>query len=236
MRVRHQSLSGPETCHYLPDRDATQEYVQVGQLAPQEYEDLMNRGWRKFGPMLFRPVCQNCWECRPLRIPADRFTPDRSQRRALTRNADLVVRYAQPSVDAARVDLYRRYHASQVAYKGWPDGDRTERGYAFQFVHNPVPAVEISIWEGDVLRAIALTDVTPNVVSGVYHFHEPDCRQRGLGTFAMLHTIELARRLGRTWAYFGFYVAGCPSMSYKTNFRPCEILGADGVWREPPEA
>ena len=236
MRVLHQSLSVPETCHYLPDRDATQEYVQVGQLAPQEYEDLMNRGWRKFGPMLFRPVCSGCQECRPLRIPVDRFTPDRSQRRALARNADLSVRYAEPSVDAARVDLYRRYHASQAADKGWSDGERTERSYAFQFVHNPVPAVEISVWEGDVLRAIALTDVTPNVVSGVYHFHEPDCRQRGLGTFAMLHTIELAQRLGRTWTYFGFYVAGCPSMSYKTNFKPCEILGTDGIWREPAEA
>ena len=235
MRVLHQSSSGPETCHYLPDRDATQEYVQVGQLSPEEYEALMDRGWRKFGPMLFHPVCAGCRECRPLRIPAELFMPDRSQRRTLARNADLTVRYAQPTVDEARLDLYRRYHIAQAAYKGWPDGERSERGYAFQFVHNPLPAVEISVWEKDILRAVALTDVTPNVVSGVYHFHEPDCRQRGLGTFAMLHTIELARRLGRRWAYFGYYVAGCPSMSYKTNFRPCEILGTDGVWREPTE-
>jgi len=232
MRILQQFRSGPDTCHYLPDRDATQEYVQVGQLSPQEYEDLMNQGWRKFGPMLFHPVCGGCRECRSLRIPADRFTPDRSQRRTLAHNADLTVRYAQPTVDAARLELYRRYHAAQAVYKGWPDGDRTEKGYVFQFVRNPLPAVEISVWEGAILRAVALTDVTPNVVSGVYHFHEPDCRARGLGTFVMLHTIELARRIGRRWAYFGYYVAGCPSMSYKTNFRPCEILGPDGVWRE----
>ena len=232
MRILHQSVSGPETCHYLPDRRATQEYVMVGQLSPSEYEDLMNRGWRKFGPMLFHPICGGCAECRPIRIPAEGFTPDRSQRRTWQRNADLTVRYAQPTVDAARMDLYRRYHAAQAVYKGWPDMDRTEKGYAFQFVRSPLPAVEISVWEGDLLRAVALTDITPNVVSGVYHFHEPDCRQRGLGTFAMLHTIELARRLGRRWAYFGYYVAGCASMSYKTKFRPCEILGTDGVWRD----
>ena len=235
MHILRQFYSGPETCHYLSDRDATQEYVQVGQLSPQEYEDLMNRGWRKFGPMLFHPVCQGCAECRPLRILAAEFTPDRSQRRTLNRNADLIVRYAPPTVDAARLDLYRRYHAAQAVHKGWPDTDRTERGYVFQFIRNPLPAVEISVWEGDTLRAVALTDVTPNVVSGVYHFHEPDCRARGLGTFVMLHTIELARRLERRWAYFGYYVAGCASMSYKTKFRPCEILGPDGVWREPTE-
>ena len=66
MRVLHQSLSVPETCHYLPDRDATQEYVQVGQLAPQEYEDLMNRGYRKFGAIFFRPKVRHSYSCRTI--------------------------------------------------------------------------------------------------------------------------------------------------------------------------
>ncbi len=236
MRVLDQFVSGSDTCHYLPDRMATQEYVTVGQLSPQEYEDLMNQGWRKFGPMLFHPVCDACAECRPIRILADEFTPDRSQRRTWQRNSDLTVRYAPPTVDTARLDLYRCYHASQSVDKGWPDTNRTAKGYAFQFVHNPLPAVEISVWEGETLRAVALTDITLNVVSGIYHFHDPDCRERGLGTFVMLHTIELARRLEKRWAYFGYYVAGCASMSYKTKFRPCEILGADGVWHEKTSA
>ena len=230
MLILDQFLSGPETCHYLPDRMATQEYVLVGQLSAQEYEDLMNRGWRKFGPMLFHPVCDACRECRPLRIDAERFAPDRSQRRAWQKNADLTVRCGQPTVDAARLDLYRRYHAAQAALKGWPDTDRTEKGYVFQFVHSPLPSLEISVWEGETLLAVALADITPQVVSGVYHFHEPDCRERSLGTFVMLHTIHLAQRLGKRWAYFGFYVAGCGSMAYKTRFQPYEILGSDGVW------
>jgi arginine-tRNA-protein transferase len=47
----------------------------------------------------------------------------------------------------------------------------------------------------------------------------------------MLQTIELARRLDKPYAYFGYYVAGCASMSYKARFRPCEILGTDDIWR-----
>ena len=231
MQILDQFLSGPDICHYLPDRRATQEYLTVGALSPQEYEDLMNQGWRKFGTMLFHPVCASCDECRPIRILADEFTPDRSQRRTWQRNADLIVRYAPPTIDAARLGLYRRYHASQAVAKGWPDTDRTAKGYAFQFVHNPLPTVEVSVWEGEFLRAVALTDITPHVVSGVYHFHDPDCRERGLGTFVMLHTIELARRLEKRWAYFGYYVPGCASMSYKTKFRPYEIMGAEGAWR-----
>ena len=234
MLILQQFLSGPETCHYLPDQSATQEYAYVRQLSPQEYEDLMNRGWRKFGPLLFRPICPSCTECRPLRIPLDTFNPDRSQRRAWKRNCDLRVEYATPTVDAARLDLYRRYQAAQTIAKRWPEAERTEKDYVFQFVHNPLPAVEISVWDGGKLLAVGLTDITPNIVSGVYHFHDPDHHSRSLGTFVMLHAIELARRLDKRWAYFGYYVAGCGSMEYKTKFRPCEILDADGDWRQVP--
>ncbi len=209
-----------------------QEYVRVSQIAPEDYERLMDAGWRKFGPMLFRPICRDCAECRPLRIPAAEFIPNRSQQRTWRKNADLEVRYAPPSADAARLDLYRRYQAAQSAQKGWPDTERTANSYKFQFVQNPLPCIEVSVWEAGALRAVVIADITPNIVSGVYHFHDPDSKSRGLGTFAMLHTIALARRLGKRWAYFGFYVAGCPSMRYKANFRPYEILGADGFWHK----
>jgi len=232
MQILQQFISGPDTCHYLPDRDATQQYAEVAKLSPEEYESLMNQGWRKFGTTLFRPVCAHCSECRPLRIPTAEFTPDRSQQRAWRKNADLEVRYAQPTVDAARLDLYRRYQAEQSATKGWPDTERTAQSYARQFVHNPLPSVEISLWEGDTLRAIVITDITPSCVSGVYHFHDPDCRSRGLGTCVLLHTIELARRLEKPWVYLGYYVAECASMAYKTRFQPHEILQPNGVWEQ----
>ena len=232
MQVLQQFISGPDICHYLPDRLATQQYASISQLSPAEYEDLMNRGWRKFGTTLFRPICAHCEECRPLRILTDRFTPDRSQQRAWRKNAGLEVRFAPPSVDAARLDLYRRYQASQTAAKGWPDTEGTAKNYARQFVQNPLPSIEISLWDGDALRAVVITDITPNCVSGVYHFHDPECRAQGLGTHALLHMIELARRLGKPWVYLGFYVAGNASMAYKTRFRPHEILQPDGVWAE----
>jgi arginyl-tRNA--protein-N-Asp/Glu arginylyltransferase len=133
-----------------------------------------------------------------------------------------------------RLDLYRHYQAAQTLAKHWPDTERTEKDYVFQFVQNPLPAIEISIWDGGTLLAVALTDITPNVISGVYHFHDPDHHSRSLGTFVMLHVLELARRLGKRWAYFGYYVAGCSSMAYKTNFQPCEILNSAGLWQQVP--
>lgn len=221
---------GPETCLYLPDREATQEYVVVERLSPGEYERKMDEGWRKFGAFLFRPVCPGCSECRPIRVPVATFIPDRSQNRALKRNADLRVVADRPTVDETRLDLYRRYHAAQAGRKGWPIRDSDLTDYDHNFVRNPLPSIEISVWDGEVLRAIVLTDITPNAVSAVYHYHDPDCGDRSLGTFAVLQTFALAEALGRPHVYLGYFVSGCGSMAYKARYRPCEVMDSNGDW------
>lgn len=231
MKVLQTFTSESESCEYLPEESSNLLYEVVPQITPEEYEERMNAGWRKFGVFLFKPTCPTCRECRPIRIPVNRFVPDRSQRRALERNADLTVRYAQPGLDSERMDLYTRYHEAQAHRKGWPDHERDVESYMMQFVHNPLPSVEVSVWEGEHLRAIALTDVTPNVLSGIYHYHDPDLRERSLGTFVILQTIALAQRLNKEYAYLGYYVAHCASMSYKSRYRPCEVLDQDGIWR-----
>ncbi|MCA1595999.1 MAG: arginyltransferase, partial [Chloroflexi bacterium] len=94
MRLIKKLTAPPGPCAYLPDRNSTLEYSVVSRLEPQEYEDLMDRGYRKFGPALFRPICEACRECRPIRIPIAGFRPDRSQRRAWARNQSLRVTMA----------------------------------------------------------------------------------------------------------------------------------------------
>ena len=231
MIVLNRFVTGPDACSYLPEQQSRLEHELVVRLSPEEYEARMNAGWRKFGPILFRPICAACRECRSIRVSLAAFTPNRSQMRALKRNADLEVRFAAPTVDRQRLALYNRYHAAQEARKGWPEVEKSEGDYSFSFLHNPVPAVEVSVWEGETLRAVALTDITPNTVSGVYHYHDMECGSRSLGTFVILQTLELARRLQKAYAYFGYYVAACGSLNYKARFRPCELLGPDGIWR-----
>ncbi|HEY3323151.1 MAG TPA: arginyltransferase [Planctomycetota bacterium] len=231
MLVLHRFTTPPHTCSYLADRLATLEYALALMLSPQEYEDLMNSGHRKFGVAVFKPVCSGCSLCRPIRVPVATFQPDRSQRRNLKRNQDLQVRSADPVCDAQRLALYNRYHAAQARQKGWPDHPTGSEEYETTLVQNPIPSVEISVWEGEVLRGLIINDLTPNSVSAVYHFYDPDCSERGLGTFCILQSIALARKLGKRWLYLGYYVKGCASMEYKLRFRPCEILSEDGAWK-----
>ncbi len=215
---------------YLPDRLATLEYELVAGISPEEYERRMESGWRKFGRILFQPVCDGCSECRPIRVPVDRFVPDRSQRRALKRNEDLVVRIGRPSVDRERLGLWNRYHAAQSERKGWPFESASAWHYSFTYLENPVPSLEVAAFDGDELVAVALVDVTPNAVSGIYHYHDPQRADRSLGKFVMLSCINLTHELGKRYFYLGYYVAGCASMSYKSGFGPCEVLTSQGEW------
>jgi arginine-tRNA-protein transferase len=221
-----------EPCVYLPDRLAQSEYRIVSELSDAEYEALMDEGWRKFGAALHRPICQGCRECRSLRIDVENFSPNRSQRRTLEKNSDLSVAFGPPFLDEERLDLYNRYHAAQETRKGWPEISKTAQDYYYSFVHNPVSALELAIRaENQKLLAIVLLDITPNAISGVYHYHETDEIHRGLGTFGMLQAIFLARQRNKPWAYFGYWVEGCPSLSYKTNFKPFQFLSDDGTWK-----
>src|SRR5579872_3371092 len=203
------------SCAYLPDRESTTEYEIAPMISPAAYESRMNAGWRKFGMVLFHPVCAHCSACRPIRVRAGMFRPDRSQTRALKRNADLRVEIGVAKVDVARISLYRRYHAGQAARMGWTSEEIDGAGYRMQFLSALIPPTEIAAWDGEELCAVALMDITPNAVSGIYHYYDPARRDRSLGTFAILQTLEYARRLGKPYAYLGYYVAGCASMAYK---------------------
>ncbi len=72
----------------------------------------------------------------------------------------------------------------------------------------------------------------PQSLSSVYFYHDPEEHRRGLGTFGGLYEIESARALDIPHYYLGYWIAGCNTMQYKANFRPCEVLHPDGVWRE----
>lgn len=224
MTVIEKFVIGPEACGYLSDRKWTLRYQYLADISPTEYERCMDEGWRKFGRLMFRPSCAACQECRTIRIRANEFMPNRSQRRAWLRNQDLTVRYGLPKADAHHTKLYQNYHQYQTLTKGWPEHSGGIEDYAFAFVENPLPAIEIAAWLGDRLVAVALTDITPNTLSAVYHYYEPTFRQRSLGTFIILHVIALARRLGKHYVYLGYLVNGCANLTYKASFRPHDVL------------
>ena len=226
-------LAPVSPCGYLPDRDWSLEYELFAELSPEEYLQRMKDGWRRFGHTLFRPQCPSCRACQSLRVPAQLFRPNRSQRRCRSLNErDIELRIGAPAVTQRKLKLYDRYHAFQADAKGWPQHPAKDpASYAESFVENPFITEEWCFYLNQRLVGVGYVDVLPEGMSAIYFVYEPAMRPRSLGTWNVLCLLDEARRRRLTHVYLGYFVDGCASLAYKATFRPNEILGPDGLWR-----
>lgn len=233
MHSLYQFVTVPHACGYLADREAQIAYTIVGFATAGDYEKKLLLGWRRFGFAFFHPQCETCTSCHSLRIVVDRFAPNRSQRRAWKANQDLTLIIGKPSVSPEKLALYDRYHSFQSQFKGWPGHDPKEAAsYSESFVDNPFPTQEWSYYLEDRLVGVGYVDSLSVGLSAIYFFYDPDERDRSLGTYNVLRVIEEARKRKMPHVYLGYFVAGCPSLEYKANFIPNEVVHADGIWRE----
>ncbi len=221
----------PHDCPYLPDRKAQNAYILSTSLPPEEYQGLMDRGYRRSGLVVYRPICTGCRECVPIRIPVAEFTPSRSQRRILRRNSDVQVRLGAPTITEEKHRLFVAYLRDQH------DGSMSEEMASFEeFLYfSPTDTLEMTYFIDDRLVAVGIVDVCPEALSSVYFFFDPDFGRRSLGIFGGLCEIEECRRRGLIYWYLGYYIRDCGRMNYKAQFRPFELLVSPGRWLRQQE-
>jgi leucyl-tRNA---protein transferase len=240
---RELEISGSwSACSYLPDRLSRMHYRIATSLSTARYEHLLERGWRRFGRTLFRPVCGACQECRSLRIDIAAFQPTKSQRRIRNRNAELELIVQRPTVTTEHLELYNVYHQDMHERRDWPysaiERDRYQESFLdgrFEFSR------EFQYRLNNRLIAVGLVDVTPRVMSSIYFFYDPEFRDQSPGTMSVLRELEVGRSEGRQWLYMGYYIQDCISMNYKNRFHPHEFLqayvadDAEAVWQRPSD-
>lgn len=220
------SVSPPGPCPYLADREMVSECFQVEELAPDVYEALMNRGFRRNGGIVYRPRCAGCDECRQIRVPVADFAPSRSMRRVWRRNADLTVLVGPPRPSLEKWRLYRRY--LEFEHNGTMSGTAEE--FARFLYASPVHTEEIVYSLGERMAGVSIADRGPSSLSSVYMFFDPAHRRRSLGTYSILWEIDYCRRMGIPYYYLGYYVKGARTMEYKGRFRPAELLREQRHW------
>jgi leucyl-tRNA---protein transferase len=219
-------IEGAESpCSYLPGQTARMVYRLAYRLAVERYEQLLSRGWRRFGRTLFRPVCQACQACQSLRVRIPDFQPSKSQRRCLAANCDIDVIIQRPTLSDEHIELYNRFHSDMQSRRNWPHREIDADQYAESFLEGQFSfAREFQYRRRGELVGLGLVDVTSHVMSSIYFFHEPALRSRALGTYSVLRELADGRMQQRAWLYMGYYIRDCGSMNYKNRFRPHEIL------------
>ncbi len=215
-------LTPEHGCSYLPD-EAEQLMVLLDDKHrnPTGYENLLVAGFRRSGNDLYRPHCQGCSACHSLRIPVQKFTASRSQKRIQHNNRD--IRLVLSTQDKPEYyDLFARYIH-----------ERHQDGSMFPATRNQYDGFLLCDWLtpyflefrlNQQLVALAITDPLPHSLSAMYTFFDPTFADRSLGTLAILTQLELAQRMNRQWLYLGYQVDACRKMKYKTKFHPHELL------------
>ena len=118
-------LTAPYACSYLPARMARSQVAAPGSLIDTTvYSELVRLGFRRSGQHVYRPRCDGCAACTPVRLPVAQFKPNRAQRRCQQHNRDLSLRLRPLVFEESHFQLYRRYQQARHAGGGMDQDDR----------------------------------------------------------------------------------------------------------------
>ncbi|MCA9196456.1 MAG: arginyltransferase [Planctomycetales bacterium] len=233
-------LSPASECSYLPSETSVMDYRIILALNSNEYEHLLERGWRRQGVHVFRPACPACNKCRSLRVNVAEFRPSKSQRRVLRQNQDVQLIVQRPVITYQHIEVFNRYHQDMSQRRGWRFRQVDPQEYYQSFLSGDYDfAREFLYLRDGQLLGVGLVDVTDNAMSSVYFFHDPAWRNDSPGTFSALKELEFAAARNIPFVYLGYWIRENQSMQYKNRFRPHELLdeyGSDHAnpnWKSP---
>ena len=228
----HLYLTAPYPCSYLEGLEARSQVAAPSFLiSTPVYSELVRHGFRRSGTFTYRPWCDACHKCVPVRVAVNEFKSTRSQRRSCKQHGGLKASLLALQDKPEYFELYRRYQDARHRDGGMDDDDPEQ--YRSFLLQSHVDTMLVEFRDNDALRMVSVVDVLADGLSAVYTFYDPDVPQASFGTYNVLWQVELCRKLELPYLYLGYWIKNSRKMAYKSNFHPLQGL-LDGEWQDIP--
>jgi len=222
-------LTAPYQCSYLADREARSQVATPSFLISTAiYSELVRQGFRRSGTFTYRPRCDGCSDCVPVRVDVNAFTPNRTQRRVWKKHNLLDISLHPLEDKQEYFDLYQRYQDARHLDGGMSNDSRDQ--YQKFLLQSHVDSMLVEFREDGILRMVSIIDALDDGLSSVYTFFDPDIAQSSFGTYNVMWQIELCRQLQLPFLYLGYWIKESRKMTYKANFQPLQGF-VNGTWQ-----
>ncbi len=212
-------------CPYIPGNSFISENIIVRTIDNEGLDYLLSLGFRHFGEHFFRPICTDCHQCIPIRVPVEAFIPSRSLKRVRAKGRRLEFSVADPAPSREKHNLYLS-HTQRFAQKDSAGYESFVESFFQRFPFSR----ELQIFDSGNLIAVSHFDMTDRSLSAIYCYWDRRAADCSPGTLAVLKELELAREHRAAYVYLGYYVPENRHMNYKARFRPSEVLLTEESW------
>jgi leucyl-tRNA---protein transferase len=235
-------VTTPYKCGYLANKLAQSLIATPHHLVDANiYSGLIQQGFRRSGKFAYRPHCELCNACVPVRLILRKFVPSRSQKRAYKQHANLTARIIPLGYHQDHFDLYASYQAARHSepeltekdgkHEKSNEKDNAEAEQYRQFLcQSNVESQIIEFRDAQSqLKIVSVVDITSDGVSAVYTFYDTSAPKSSYGTYSIMWQTEWAKSLNLPFLYLGYWIAESEKMAYKQAFKPQQKL-IDGEW------
>jgi len=212
-------------CSYLTNQLARSEVVSSPTPLPWDaFSQLIQNGFRRSGFYVYRPHCDLCQACIPVRIDVNQFKANRNQRRVDKKYRDVLNHIFLPC------DFYEDHYQLYSTYQRvrHTDGpmDKDDVNLYFELLESDFTETFLLEFrdQSGMLKIVSLIDLVDDGISAVYTFYDTEHTQDSYGTFGVLTLVRLAKQMGLSYVYLGYWIEHCHKMQYKRQFSGLQKL------------